>query len=141
MHRISLCRFRLNVQDKSLADPAGQPVQISHRALDTLAVLVRNRGNTLSKATLIETVWPDVYVEANNLNQAITGIREALGDNKEASRFIKTFKGKGYCFVADVKQVSGTNLPTDESHVYLDLQKNGRLIPAIFVVGQRHQKL
>ena len=102
MHRISLCRFRLNVQDKSLADPAGQPIQISHRALDTLAVLVRNRGNTLSKATLIETVWPDVYVEANNLNQAITGIRKALGDNKEASRFIKTFKGKGYCFLDDV---------------------------------------
>lgn len=103
--------FRLNVQDKSLTDPEGEPVQISHRALDTLAVLVRNRGKTLSKATLIDTVWPDVYVEENNLNQAITGIRKALGDNKQASRFIKTFKGKGYCFIAEVKQVSRDDEP------------------------------
>jgi len=100
--------YRLNVQSKTLFDPAGQPVQISHRALDTLAVLLRYRGQTLSKAFLIDAVWPDVFVEENNLNQAITSIRKALGDDKHAKQFIRTFKGKGYCFVAEVTQTGGT---------------------------------
>ena len=100
--------YRLDVQGKCLFNPKGEPVQLSHRAMDTLIVLVSNRGKTLSKATLMETIWPDVFVEENNLNQAITSIRKALGDSQRAGTFIKTFKGKGYCFVAEVDTVSAT---------------------------------
>lgn len=103
--------YRLDIQGKCLFDPQGKSVQLSHRALDTLIVLIRNRGLTLSKATLMATVWPDVFVEENNLNQAITSIRKVLGDSNQAGRFIRTFKGKGYCFVAEVVPVAGGYQP------------------------------
>jgi DNA-binding winged helix-turn-helix (wHTH) protein/TolB-like protein len=94
--------YILNVSRHSLLDPEGNELSLSNRALETLQVLIEHRGETLSKAFLMEAVWPDVCVEENNLNQAITSIRKVLGDSKSNSRFIKTVTGRGYCFIAEL---------------------------------------
>jgi len=94
--------YILNVSRHSLLDPEGNELSLSNRALETLLVLIEHRGETLSKAFLMEAVWPDVCVEENKLNQAITSIRKVLGDSKSNSRFIKTVTGRGYCFIAEL---------------------------------------
>lgn len=94
--------FTLDTGKKCLLDSDGRTVVLSQRALDTLIVLVENRGAILSKDELMARVWHGMHVEENNLNQAVTSLRKALGDSKKKGRFIKTFTGKGYCFVADV---------------------------------------
>jgi DNA-binding winged helix-turn-helix (wHTH) protein len=99
----SFLGFRLDIGKRRLFDPAGNPVNLNSRALDTLQLLVMNRGIPLSKAFLVERVWPDTVVEENNLNQAISCIRKALGDSKYNSRFIQTVTGRGYCFIAELE--------------------------------------
>ncbi len=49
----------------------------------------------------MKAVWPRVVVEENNLTQAISMLRRALGDMRDGSRFIITVPGRGYRFVGD----------------------------------------
>lgn len=96
--------YSLDLCKRCLFDREGKLVPLSSRALDTLQLLIEHRGATLSKTFLVEKVWPDAFVDENNLNQAITGIRRALGDTKAKGRFIKTVTGRGYRFVAELDQ-------------------------------------
>jgi TolB-like protein/DNA-binding winged helix-turn-helix (wHTH) protein len=99
---------RLDVRQRRLLSPAGEPVTLSSRAFDTLLALLEHRGEVLSKATLMSLVWPNVVVEENNLNQAISSLRKALGatrSDKGDSRLILTVPGRGYSFVAEVERL------------------------------------
>lgn len=101
--------YRLDLNARLLLQRDGTPVKLNSRAFDTLAVLVARRGETLSKRSLLNAVWPHVVVGDNNLNQAIAAIRRALGDNDETRRIIQTIPGRGFCFVADVQIVELTS--------------------------------
>lgn len=95
--------YRLDAVARRLLDPEGQPVHVSSRAFDTLLELIRHSGETLSKDYLMRAVWPDVIVEQNNLNQAISSLRRALSDSTSAPRFIQTIPGRGYRFIAPIE--------------------------------------
>jgi TolB-like protein/DNA-binding winged helix-turn-helix (wHTH) protein/tetratricopeptide (TPR) repeat protein len=99
--------FRLDVDGRRLYAGDGAPIAISSRVFDTLACLVEHRGELVSKAVLMQAVWPDTVVEENNLNQAITALRKALGERPGDYRFIVTEPGRGYRFVADVSASFG----------------------------------
>ena len=81
----------------------GVPLAVSSRAYDVLVFLIENRTRVVSKDDLLKAVWPRVVVEENNLTQAISTLRRALGDMRDTSRFIITVPGRGYRFVGDVK--------------------------------------
>jgi tetratricopeptide (TPR) repeat protein len=53
----------------------------------------------------MEAVWPDTYVEENNLTQAVSTLRKALGESRSEHRFVVTLPGLGYRFVADAREV------------------------------------
>lgn len=111
--------YSLDLRKRCMYGPDGNSIALGSRSFDTLQLLVAHRGETLSKAFLMENVWPGIYVDENNLNQAITGIRKALGDSKNTSRFIKTVIGRGYCFVAELdepEQVARPQLPIKSSN-------------------------
>src|SRR5207237_5610113 len=69
---------------------------------DLLRVLVEGHGHVFSKEELLEKVWPDAYVDENNLAQNVSLLRKALGDSSE-SRYIETVPKRGYRFVAAVR--------------------------------------
>ena len=95
--------FRLDLARRRLVDPDGRTLPLAARAYDVLAFLVENRARVVSKDELMRAVWSRVVVEENNLNQAIYNIRKALGDSREAPRFIMTIAGRGYQFIADAR--------------------------------------
>ncbi|HEY0962558.1 MAG TPA: winged helix-turn-helix domain-containing protein [Pseudomonadales bacterium] len=97
--------YRLDVRQRKLFKPEGEIVSLSSRAFDALLVLLERHGETLTKAQLMQAVWPNAVVEENNLNQAISSLRKVFGDTKTASNFILTVPGRGYCFVAPVEVV------------------------------------
>ena len=74
----------------------GEPVALTPKAFDTLLYLVENRGRVVSKDELMTAVWPDTVVEENNLNQNISTLRRALGENPGDNQYIATVPGKGY---------------------------------------------
>jgi TolB-like protein/DNA-binding winged helix-turn-helix (wHTH) protein/Tfp pilus assembly protein PilF len=95
--------FRLDVQRRTLAAPDGRPVPLAPKTLDTLCHLVARAGHVVGKRELLEAIWPHVVVEENNLNQAISQLRRALGERPDEHRFIVTEPGRGYRFVARVE--------------------------------------
>jgi TolB-like protein len=98
--------FRLQAAQRRLtARSDGRPIELSPKALDTLHFLVRHPGELLDKSTLMAAVWPNVVVEENNLNQVISALRRALGDGSGGQRFIVTVPGRGYQFVASVREM------------------------------------
>ena len=44
-----------------------KPVDVGARAFDLLLVLAESPGRLVTKATLIERVWPSLVVDENNL--------------------------------------------------------------------------
>src|SRR6516164_2465520 len=81
----------------------GEPVPLTPKTYDTLLVLVRNSGKMLSKEELMNTLWPDRFVEESNLTQQISMIRKALAESPGEHRYIVTVPGRGYRFAAAVR--------------------------------------
>ncbi|HUG04146.1 MAG TPA: winged helix-turn-helix domain-containing protein [Steroidobacteraceae bacterium] len=78
MDRIRVGSFELYPTERRLC-AAGRPVDIGPRAFDLLLVLVEKPGQLVTKATLIERVWPRVVVDENNLPAQIASLRRVLG--------------------------------------------------------------
>ena len=86
-------------------------VPLTPKAFDLLAVLVQNPGRVLSKADLIERVWPDAFVEEANLSHQVYRLRTALGEGEGEASYIDTLSRRGYRFVAPVTHVVPTEAP------------------------------
>ena len=95
-------QFRLDV-NKGLLFERDEIVALTPKSFDTLLVLVENRGSVLSKEELMRLVWPDQFVEENNLAQNIHLVRKSLRDGTGGAKFIETIPKRGYRFVAQVE--------------------------------------
>ncbi|MEO1204150.1 MAG: winged helix-turn-helix domain-containing protein, partial [Pseudomonadota bacterium] len=98
--------FRLEPERRRLTDPEGEAQTLRARDFETLVALVERAGTPVSKEELIATVWPGSVVEENNLNQAISKLRQILGDDRYDPKFIATLPGRGYQFIAPVRQLT-----------------------------------
>ncbi|WP_255408388.1 helix-turn-helix domain-containing protein [Caulobacter sp. FWC2] len=68
-------------------------------ACDLLRTLVARPGLTVSREHLIETVWGQDEGSAGILSHAVSTLRQALGDDDRAPRFIETVPGLGYRWI------------------------------------------
>jgi predicted ATPase/DNA-binding winged helix-turn-helix (wHTH) protein len=69
----------------------GKTLELGARAFDLLLVLVEHHGHLVSKATLLERVWPKLVVDENNLPAQVASLRRVLGAGA-----ISTVPGFGY---------------------------------------------
>jgi TolB-like protein/Flp pilus assembly protein TadD len=97
--------FRLDISTRQLARGA-QIVPLTAKLFDLLSLLVRNRGQILTKERLLSELWPDSFVEENNLTVAISALRKALGESHGEHEYIETVPKHGYRFVALVQELS-----------------------------------
>lgn len=93
--------YRLDT-GKLMLSRVGEQIPLTPKVFDTLLLLVRRRGEILTKEELLKTIWPDTVVEENNLNQHISTLRRVLGENRGENRFIATIPGRGYRFIPEV---------------------------------------
>jgi DNA-binding winged helix-turn-helix (wHTH) protein len=83
----------------------GQPVPLTPKAFEILLALVRHPGRVLTKEELFQLVWPDAFVEENNLPRNVSALRKALGEEPTEHKFVMTVPGQGYRFVASVREL------------------------------------
>jgi len=95
--------FVLDPGRRSLMDARGDVVRLPARAFDVLLELVRAAGRPVGKDELMEAAWRGRIVEENSLSRAVSTLRQALGDDAAAPRFIATLPGQGYQFVAPIE--------------------------------------
>ena len=95
--------FRLDATRRLLMKN-GETVPLTHKAFETLALLVENRGRVVSKEELLSEIWPDTFVEEGSLARNISVLRKALGEQPGEHQFIQTIPKQGYRFVAPVRE-------------------------------------
>jgi predicted ATPase/DNA-binding winged helix-turn-helix (wHTH) protein len=78
MDLIRVGAFELCPAERRLS-MGGRPVDLGSRAFDLLVVLVENAGRLVTKAVLIERVWPRLVVDENNLPTQVASLRRVLG--------------------------------------------------------------
>src|SRR5262245_36663470 len=77
----------------------GQEVPLPPRVIGVLDVLTARPGQIVSKQELIETVWKDAFVSDTSLSEAISFLRQALGDDPQQPSYIQTIHRRGYRFL------------------------------------------
>jgi DNA-binding winged helix-turn-helix (wHTH) protein/tetratricopeptide (TPR) repeat protein len=88
----------------------GHGVRLSRIPMELLLLLVERRGELVTRDEIVERIWgKDLFLDTDNsINAAIRKLRQVLDDDPEQPRFVQTVTGKGYRFVASVKEVSAT---------------------------------
>lgn len=102
--------FRLNEwtvdpATRMLSGEGGRQV-IEPRLMAILVRLAREPGSVVSKDELTASAWPDEFVNDLALTRAIYDLRQALGDDPKAPRYIETIRKGGYRLVAMVQPVA-----------------------------------
>ena len=89
----------------------GKEVKLRPKSFETLRYLVEHHGRLVTKAELIQSVWPDSFVTDDSLVQCLRDVRAALGDQQQS--YIKTVPRRGYIF-----ELAVTSRPTTSTTVY-----------------------
>ena len=82
----------------------------------------------------MERVWPGTFVEEGNLSVTVSMLRKALGDSPGEPQYIATVAGRGYRFVAGVRQIHNTTLDLilekqTRSHVVIEEEEEDNVPP------------
>src|SRR3984893_6200808 len=120
--------FRLNATERLLQRDR-EIVPLTPKVFDTLLVMVENSGRVLEKNDLMQTLWPDSFVEESSLAQNVSLLRRALGETSDGRQYIETLPKRGYRFVVDVREV-------DESEAEIILRE--RTTTEILVEEEEH---
>jgi DNA-binding winged helix-turn-helix (wHTH) protein/tetratricopeptide (TPR) repeat protein len=83
----------------------GAVVPLEPRAVAVLRYLASHHDRVVAKNELLEQVWSDVFTTDGVLKKAISQIRKALQDSSTKARYIETYHGRGYRFLAPVRRV------------------------------------
>ena len=84
-------------------------VRIEPKAMELLLVLAARAPQVVSRAELMQAVWPRVVVGDEALTQAVTKLRRALGDTARTPAYIETIAKRGYRLVAAVSVASAAD--------------------------------
>ena len=109
--------------DRRVLECSGRPVHVSAKAFSLLAVLVLERPRAISKRELLDRVWPEVVVAAENVKNLISELRTALDDRRSQS-LIRTVHGFGYAFAAEAREQ-----PADAIAVRYWLHYDAQVLP------------
>ena len=84
--------FDPNLRTLSYLD--GRPAKLRNKSKEVLLLLLANRNRTVTKDTLLTSVWSDVSVTDESLVQCIADIRRIIGE--DARQIVETVPRKGY---------------------------------------------
>jgi len=108
-HIYSFDSYVLDVDERVLKRD-GRIVPLTPKVFETLLLLVKNHGSVVTKQEILETLWPDVFVEESNVTFNITMLRKALGDTPQHHVYIETLPRRGYRFKTEVRETVGEDI-------------------------------
>jgi eukaryotic-like serine/threonine-protein kinase len=77
----------------------GAEIALPPRVLGVLEVLIDRPGQVVARQDLLDGVWKDAFVTDTSLAEAVSFLRQALGDDPQAPRYIQTVHRRGYRFL------------------------------------------
>lgn len=98
--------FRFDRANRVLARD-GVELPLPPRALGVLEHLLERPGSIVPKSDLLDAVWPDTAVTETSLTEAVSLVRQALGDDPQQPVYVQTVHRRGYRFVGPIEVESG----------------------------------
>jgi DNA-binding winged helix-turn-helix (wHTH) protein/predicted Zn-dependent protease len=92
--------FRLDAASLLLLD-GDEPIALGPKVVETLLALVEHPGDVMTKAELLDRIWPEGYVDEANLAQNVYVLRKILRA-RAGLEVIETIPRRGYRFTAAV---------------------------------------
>src|SRR5688500_17499635 len=112
--RISFGPFAFDRQNRLLWRD-GAEVALPPRVLGVLEVLIDRPGQVVARQDLLDGVWKDAFVTDTSLAEAVSFLRQALGDDPQAPRYIQTVHRRGYRFLAPLTETPGRLQPVGQT--------------------------
>jgi DNA-binding winged helix-turn-helix (wHTH) protein/tetratricopeptide (TPR) repeat protein len=108
---------------------SGRRIRLQDQPFRVLAMLLESHPNMVARDDLRKRLWDeDTFVEFDHgVSNAISRIREALGDSAESSRFIETLPKRGYRFMATIERIDENNATPSRAS---DAHSNNASLPA-----------
>lgn len=88
----------------------GSAKPLSPKAFELLALLLDRRPEVVSKAEILERLWPETFVSDASLHNLVAEIRAALGDEPRAARYVRTVPRFGYAFHGDARPAAAVEV-------------------------------
>jgi DNA-binding winged helix-turn-helix (wHTH) protein len=96
---VSFGRYRLDRGSGRLLR-GRRNVPLRFKTFAVLEYLAAHPGRLVAKDELLDAVWSETHVTPSVLAGCVRELRQALGDDARAARFIETAHGRGYRFIA-----------------------------------------
>jgi len=79
---------------------ANTPLALTYKEYELLTMLIREHKRVVPREELLNAIWgEDFYGESRTLDIHIRTLRQKLGDNADAPKYIKTYRSVGYRFI------------------------------------------
>ena len=103
----------------------GAAMHLSPKAFELLRLLIEERPRVVTKAELMQRLWPDSFVEEANLPVLIAEVRAAVGD-AGVGHIIRTHHRVGYGFAAEVRETRSSRARTQTGPQWVLVLPDGR---------------
>jgi DNA-binding winged helix-turn-helix (wHTH) protein len=110
---------------------AAEEIALPKLSFDLLLVLMRAAPAVLSNNELMARVWPGLVVSPETVSQRVKLLRDALGDDPRAPRYIAGLRGRGYRLIPEVRSVEEAppRLSRQASPVQSDVIETAKIDP------------
>ena len=100
--RVGACTVDIDRREVDRGDGAA-PQRITLKAMQVLQVLAAQPGRVVTREALLDSVWAGTMPTDDVVTQAITALRKALGDDRDAPAYLETIPKSGYRLLAEVE--------------------------------------
>ncbi len=96
---------------------SGVRIRLQDQPFQILLMLLDHSGEVVTREEIQRRLWPEgTFVEfEHSIGTAIKKLRQALGDDAEAPRYIETLPRRGFRFIAPVESPAPESVPTPQA--------------------------
>jgi len=112
--RFAFGEYQLDTETRTL-QRGGERIPAEAKVFDFLVYLIEHRERVVSASELFDSLWSGANVTPGALSQTVGKARQAVGDDGERQKVLRTEHGRGFRFVAEVSVESTSDAPTASS--------------------------
>ena len=132
--RLRVGDFVVDVATREIARADAPPQRVSLKAMDVLLALAAQPGKVVSRAALLDAVWPDTMPTDEVVTQAVAQLRRAFGDGKPAD-YIETISKHGYRLKAPIAWLAEDAAPPATAAPPAQRRRNALLLGTLGLVA------
>ena len=99
--RVGECVVDIPLREVACAD--GSKTRITLKSLEVLLALAERQGQVVGRDALLKSVWAGTVRTEDVVTQAVTALRKALADDREAPQYLETIPKSGYRLLVPVE--------------------------------------